>query len=172
MHITCQGYLLARRNGDDEFNLELRDRLVDMIARQYPEGILVKEATEKTPELRQPAERFRTYINELERHYYDEEFIIAEFANEIEIHIGKYKLIITGSLDLMTMKYCVVDLKTTGKAWSNESINDKLQKLIYLYGIYKLMDKEDIRFEYAVLRSDLKLEKNVKLQAIRTHLDI
>jgi hypothetical protein len=143
-----------------------------MISIQYPNGILVKLATDKTPELRQPATRFKTYIDELEKHYHDEEFIIAEFANEVEIHIDKYKIIITGSLDLVTSKYCVVDLKTASKAWAEEAIKEKLQKIIYLYGMYKLKQIRDIRFEYAVLRSDLKLEKNVKLQAIRTNLDV
>jgi hypothetical protein len=38
--------------------------------------------------------------------------------------------------------------------------------------MYKLTGKEDIRFDYAILRSDLKREQNVKLQTVRTMLDV
>lgn len=172
VHTICQAYLLSRKKGDDEFNATLRDKLVDLMYKQYPEGIMVKEATEKTPALIQPAERFRTYINILEQHYADDEFMIAEFSLGLDIHMGKYLIKISWSLDLVTTEYSTVDLKTAGKAWSDESVRDKLQKIIYLYGLFKLIGKEDIWFEYAVLRSDLKLEKNVKLQTIRTKLDI
>lgn len=38
--------------------------------------------------------------------------------------------------------------------------------------MYKITKREDLRFEYAILRTDLKIEKNVKLQIVKTDLDI
>lgn len=172
VHIICQAYLLWRKVWDTEYNIMLRDKLCDMICRQYPNGILAKAATEKTPATIQTCERFRTYINILEEYYKNEEFMIAEFTTWLEVHLWKYKIVISGSIDLLTTEYCVVDLKTASKNWTDESVRDKLQKIIYLYNIYKLMDKTDIRFEYAILRSDLKVEKNVKLQTVKTDLDV
>ena len=65
-----------------------------------------------------------------------------------------------------------MDLKTAAREWKEESIKNKLQKIIYLYMMYTLVKKEDIRFDYAILRTDLKLEKNVKLQIVKTKLDV
>lgn len=176
VHTICQWYLLARRAvvGDDDikYNNKLKDKLIEMIYRQYPNGIVAKAATPKTPETIHTHVRFRTYLNILDEYYQNENFMIAEFAVWLEVHVGKYKIIISWSLDLLTTKYCIIDLKTASKPWTDESVKDKLQKLIYLYAMYRLTWKKDIRFEYAILRTDLKRENNVKLQTVKTHLDI
>jgi DNA polymerase III gamma/tau subunit len=91
---------------------------------------------------------------------------------ELEKHYSKYKLIITGTVDLVTDTYSIVDLKTSAGEWKEESIKNKLQKIIYLYMMYKLTREPKLWFEYAILRTDLKLDKNIKLQTVKTELDI
>lgn len=176
VHTACQWYLLAKKTPvlteeDEEYNHHLSDTIVALYHKQYPEGMLVKEATQATPEHILPALRLKTYMNVLQEHYKDTQFMLAEFPIELEVHYGKYKLIITGWLDLVTTNWSVVDLKTAGAEWKDESIKKKLQKLIYLYAMYLLTKNEKLYFEYAVLRTDLKREQNVKLQAIKTVVD-
>jgi hypothetical protein len=145
---------------------------VFLYQQQYPNGYMVKEATEKTPALRVTNDRLRTYLDLLHAHYINTQFILAEHSVTLEVHYGKYRLIISWWLDLVTSWYCVVDLKTSGSERKEEGIKQKLQKIIYLYAMYKATGKEDIWFEYPVLRTDLKVEKNIKLQTVRTELDI
>lgn len=168
VHNVCWSFLLSRCSIEEEW---LKQWLLDLIQKQYPDGFVTKEATEKTPENVVTIKRIETYINILHERYANERFVLSEFPMDLEIHLGKYKLIITWTLDLLTDNYCVVDLKTSAAEWKEESIRNKLQKIIYLYIIYKLTGREDIWFDYAVLRTDLKLEKNVKLQTVRTTLD-
>jgi hypothetical protein len=170
VHNVCWSYLLTKSSDND--NQDVLESLLWLIAKQYPNWFVTKEATEKSPENVVTVERLRTYVKILLERYKDDNFILAEFPMSLEIHLWKYKLIITWTLDLMTDKYCIVDLKTAAQERKEESIRNKLQKIIYLYCIYKLTSKEDIRFDYAVLRTDLKREQNVKLQTVRTTLDV
>jgi hypothetical protein len=177
VHSVCWAYLIGKthweKNEEDvASNEELKEQLLALVKAQNPDGLITKDATEKTPEKRVTRERFWTYIDILHQKYINDKFILAEFSMWLEIHLGKYKITITGTLDLLTSDFCIVDLKTSSKEWKEESIKKKLQKIIYLYIIYKIMWREDIWFDYAVMRSDLKLEKNVKLQVIRTKLDV
>lgn len=100
VHTAAQGYLLAKKtpevtDADMQHNHRLIDTIVDLYGRQYPEGMLVKEATQATPEHIVPATRLRKYMEILHAHYANEQFILAEFPVELEVHYGKYKLIIS-----------------------------------------------------------------------------
>jgi len=178
VHWVCQNYLMARianPNNDIEIvnqNIVIAEKILYPLSQQHPDWFMVKAATEKTPEHWVTLDRLRTYIRILDAHYANDKFIVAEFPMTLEIHMWEFKIVITGKLDLLTIDSCVMDLKTAAREWKEESIKNKLQKIIYLYMMYTLVKKEDIRFDYAILRTDLKLEKNVKLQIVKTKLDV